>query len=148
MSGTAAQIIHVSTTNENYSIALELLIKCFSNTCLTVHHHVHKLFSSPPIVKESTELLRALLDNVQKHLRILQQLKEPTDKWDMLIIYLVSSKLNAITKQKWKLKVIKERASITEQLIEFLNMRCEFLKALYSIQAKAASGRNAISKPS
>jgi len=150
-----AQIIHaVSTTNENYSISLELLIKRFSNKHLTVHHHVHELFNSSPIVKESTELLHALLDNVQKHLRVLQQLKKFTNKLDVLIIYLlfiiylVSSKLNAMTKQEWKLKIIKERAFITKQLIEFLNMRCEFLEALHSIQAKAASGRNAMSKPS
>jgi len=147
LTGTAAQVIHaLPTTNENYIIALELLTKRFSNTRLTVHHHVHELFNAPPITKESAELLRALVDNFQKNLRVLEQLKEPTDKWDTLMIYLISSKLDATTKQEWELKVAKEKASTTKQLFEFLNIRCEFLEALH--RTKVLSTRSSTQKSS
>jgi len=96
LSGCAAQVIHsLQTTNENYSIALELLTKRFSNLRLTIHHHC-----------ESAEMLRALSDIFQKHLRVLQQLKKLVDMWDTLIIYLVTSKLDPTTKKEWELKVI------------------------------------------
>jgi len=71
------------------------------------------------------------VDNFQKNLRVLEQLKKPTNKWDVLMIYLIFNKLDTTTKQEWELKVVKEKASITKQLFEFLNMRCEFLEALY-----------------
>lgn len=72
LSGAAAQTIHsLQITNKNYLIALELLTKRFQNTRLTIHYHVHELFSLSPIPKESAELLRALLDNFQKNLRVL-----------------------------------------------------------------------------
>jgi len=132
LSGCAAQVIHsLQTTNENYSIALELLTKRFSNLRLTIHQHVHELFDTPPILKESAEMLRALSDNFQKHLRVLQQLKEPVDKWDTLIIYLVTSKLDSTTKKEWELKVIQEKASTVKQLMEFFDTRCQFLEALH-----------------
>jgi len=92
-------------------------------------------------------LLRALLDNVQKHLRVLE-LKEPIDKWDTLIIYLISSKLDSNTKQEWELKVIKEKASTIKQMFEFLNMRCEFLEALQPAQTKTLATRSSTQKSS
>ncbi|XP_018369742.1 PREDICTED: uncharacterized protein LOC108765485 [Trachymyrmex cornetzi] len=108
----------------------------FSNLRLTIHHPIHELFNTPPILKESAELLRALLDNFQKHLRVLQQLKEPVDKWDTLIIYLMTSKLDPVTKKEWELKVVQEKLSTTKQLVEFINTRCEFLEALHPAQSR------------
>ncbi|KYN18872.1 hypothetical protein ALC57_08802 [Trachymyrmex cornetzi] len=75
LSGSAAQVIHsLQTTNENYPIALELLTKRFQNLRLTIHYHVQELFNISPIPKESADMLRALSDNIQKYLRVLQQL--------------------------------------------------------------------------
>lgn len=69
LSGAAAQVIDsLQVTVENYSIALELLKRRFENKRLTIHYHVHELFNLTPIVKESSELLRVLLDNFQKNL--------------------------------------------------------------------------------
>lgn len=79
-------------------------------------------------------------------MRVLQQLKEPTDKWDTLIIYLIASKLDSATKKEWELKVIKEKASTTQQFIEFLNTRCEFLKALYPTQTKTLPAKGSTQK--
>lgn len=142
LSGSAAKTIHsLQTTNENYPIALELLTKRFQNLRLTIQHHVHELFNTLPAPKESADSLRALTDNFQKHLRVLQQLKEPTDKWDTLIVYLITSKLDLTTKKEWELKVIQEKASTTKQLMEFLNTRCEFLEALQPIHAKVSSAK-------
>jgi len=154
LSGSAAQTIHsLQITNENYPIALELLTKRFQNTRLTVHHHVHELFNLSPMPRESAELLRTLSDGFQKHLRVLQQLKEPTDKWDTLIIYLIVNKLDSATKKEWELKVIQDKWSTTDQLIKFLNTRCEFLEALNPTHVKVVgktlsqrSGYNCVNK--
>lgn len=51
---------------------------------------------------------------------MLQQSKELTDKWDTLIIYLVTSMLDPATKGKQNLKVIQEKAFTINQLFEFL----------------------------
>ncbi|XP_018396623.1 PREDICTED: uncharacterized protein LOC108774892 [Cyphomyrmex costatus] len=141
LSGSASQVIEsLQTTNENYDIALELLTNRFSNLRLTIHHHIHELFSTPPIPKESAELLRALLDNFQKHLRVLQQLKEPVD-----------NKLDSVTRKEWELKVVQDKLSTTTQLIEFINTRCEYLEALRPAQVtnnlvKAATQKTNVNK--
>ncbi|XP_011165898.1 uncharacterized protein LOC105200169 [Solenopsis invicta] len=147
LSGSEAQVIHsLQTTNENYPTALELLTKRFQNVRLTIHHHVHELFNTPFILKESAESLRVLTDNFQKHLRVLQQLKESVDKWDTLIIYLITSKLDSVTKKEWELKVIQEKASTTKQLVKFLNTQCEFLKALQSVHTKTTPAKVVVQK--
>ncbi|XP_012234575.1 uncharacterized protein [Linepithema humile] len=84
----------------------------------------------------------------QKNLRVLQQLKEPTDKWDTLIVYLITSKLDTTTKKEWELKVINERLCTTNQLIEFLNARCEFLEALHPGPSKATFAKISTQKSS
>jgi len=88
-------------------------------------------------------MLRALSDNFQKHLRVLQQLKEPVDKWDTLIIYLITSKLDPTTKKEWELKVIQEKASTVKQLMEFLDTRCQFLEALHPTHRKVIQAKDA-----
>lgn len=147
LSGSAAKVINsLQTTNENYQIALELLTKRFENTRLTIQHHVHELFSIPSIPKESAELLRALLDNFKEHLRVLKQLKEPTDKWDTLIIYLITSKLDPVTKKEWELKVIREKVSTIDQMENFLNERCEYLESIYPSPSRAPMVKSSIQK--
>ncbi|KYN50342.1 hypothetical protein ALC62_14061, partial [Cyphomyrmex costatus] len=140
LSDSAAQVIHsLQTTNENYPIALELLTKRFQNLRLTIHYHVKELFDIPPIPKESAEMLRALSDDFQKHLRVLQQLKEPVDKWDTLIIYLVTRKLDPTTKKEWELKVAQEKLSTIKQLMGFLDTRCQFLEFLHPAHGKVST---------
>ncbi|XP_018406879.1 PREDICTED: uncharacterized protein LOC108782971 [Cyphomyrmex costatus] len=70
---------------------------------------------------------------------MLQQLKEPIDKWDTLIIYLVASKLDATTKGKWDLKVIQDKAATIDQLFQFLTSRCEYLEARYPTHSKTST---------
>lgn len=91
-------------------------------------------------------MLRALSDNFQKHLRVLQQLREPVDKWDTLIIYLVTSKLDPTTKKEWELKVVQEKTSTIRQLIEFLDTRCQFLETLHPTRKKVIQAKVSIQK--
>ncbi|KYN43259.1 hypothetical protein ALC56_02322, partial [Trachymyrmex septentrionalis] len=70
-------------------------------------------------------------------------LKEPVDKWDTLIIYLISGKLDLVTKKEWELK---EKTSTTKQLIEFINTQCELLETLHPAQIKATLAKASTQK--
>lgn len=53
------------------------------------------------VYKDSAIELRVLLENAQKHLRVLKQFKEPVDHWDTLVIHLIITKVDkAINREK------------------------------------------------
>lgn len=76
---------------ENYKIAWEALCNRFDSKRLLVFNHVRSLFNLEHITRESASSLRYLIDNVFEHLKCLNTLGEPTDKWDSLLIYLIQS---------------------------------------------------------
>lgn len=87
---------------ENYQIAWALLCERYNNDRILINNHVQALFGIDQITKESSKALRNLIDIINKNLRALKTLKLPTEHWDVLIIHLVSTKLDAITFREWE----------------------------------------------
>lgn len=130
LTGKAKQVIEsIEITRENYKIAVELLNNRFQNKRLAINHHVKAIFELNNVQRDSITSLRELSDGLVKHLRALKNLKEPVDNWDTLIIYLISSKFDIITKREWEAKVIAENLKTTRELSEFLSTKCQILEA-------------------
>nr|CAI5867734.1 unnamed protein product [Callosobruchus analis] len=74
-----------------------------------------------------------LTDNLQKHLRSLASLGEPVESWSTLLIYLITKKLDFASERAWEEYVISKKIispTITDDLIKFLNQRCQLLEAI------------------
>ncbi|XP_043461973.1 uncharacterized protein LOC122498348 [Leptopilina heterotoma] len=131
--GKAKEYINAfEITENNYDIAIDLLKKRYHNSRLIIQHHIQQLFNLPQVNKDIAGSLRALSDGLQKHTRILKQLKEPVDTWDTLLIYLASTKLDIITKREWELKVVSSKLSKLTEFLEFLDTRCQMMEAISS----------------
>ncbi|KAJ8980990.1 hypothetical protein NQ317_015810 [Molorchus minor] len=78
----------------NYTIAWELLCNRYNNKRLLINTHIKALFNLNAVVKDSASSLRTLGDSVLKHLRTLETLGQPIDKWDPLIIYIITTKFD------------------------------------------------------
>lgn len=103
LEGEAARIIsNLEVSAANYSDAWRLLLDRYDNKRLLISHHLTSLFNTQSISRESERSLRYLIDHVTKNLRALHSLGQETDKWDLLIIHLVSSKLDTQTLTKWE----------------------------------------------
>lgn len=99
----AAQVIKsVEFTRENYAVAWELLTNRYDNCKLLIHNHVKAIFSMQSLHKESSFHIRKMIDNVLKNLRALKTLGEPTESWDTLIIYIITSKLDSTIEKEWE----------------------------------------------
>ncbi|KAJ8982419.1 hypothetical protein NQ317_017221, partial [Molorchus minor] len=115
----------LETTAANYTAAWKLLVDRYDNKRL-------KLFNLMLIHKESYVHLRQFLDNLNKHLRALECLKEPVKSWDTLLIYLVSIKLDNYTRREWEIFVKKHPTATTmNHLLEFLNKRANLLETIH-----------------
>lgn len=141
LSGSARQVISaLEFTAENYEYAWELLLNRFQNERLLVNNHVKALFSLPKINKESSFLIRKLIDSVTRNLRSLKSLEEPTDSWDTLIIHIMVSKLDPVTEREWEtykgnltsiFKADKPKQKLKlNDLLTFLNNRADLLDSL------------------
>ncbi|XP_028042685.1 uncharacterized protein LOC114252404, partial [Bombyx mandarina] len=103
LEGDAARIISkLEVSSSNYRDAWSLLCERYNNKRLLINYHLSALINVQPIARESERSLRFLVDHVTKNLRALSSLELPTDKWDILLIFLLSSKLDNVTLIKWE----------------------------------------------
>lgn len=130
LEGSAALVIKsIEFTSQNYKIAWELLCQRYDNKKILINNHLKALFKIESIAKESHRSLRYLIDVVTKNLRALTTLGQPVDQWDTLIIYMVSTKLDSVSSNKWEehKNTLSDLPSLNE-FLEFLRNRADVLE--------------------
>ncbi|XP_063360244.1 uncharacterized protein LOC134649428 [Cydia amplana] len=130
-SSAALVIQSLDFSSDNYHKAWQLVSERYDNPRLLINNHIQALFNLEPMQHESSSLLRNMVDVTNKNLRALGTLGEPTDHWDTLVIYIMSKKLDLVTKREWE----EHRNLLTgsptlQQYITFLNSRADLLESL------------------
>lgn len=145
LEGGAAQVIRsIEFTSNNYSIAWQLIRERYDNKRLLIFNHVKALFNIEQIHKESSHKLRTLIDTFSKHLHSLQQLNQPTEYWDVLLIHIITLKLDSITLREWENNKSNEKKNVPtlDDLKTFLKSRADFLETLESNQNDKRQANN------
>lgn len=117
-------------SSENYVTAWDLLCARYNNSRLLVHNHIKSLFEMETLSKESATGLRNLTDNVYKHLRALETLKQPVQHWDTLLIFVITSKLDKQTIREWEKRKISEEFPKLDDLSDFIRTRADWLETI------------------
>lgn len=129
----------------NYDVAWKLICDRYDNKRMLISNHVKSLFNVQQVQRDASSSfhLKRLVDNFVKNLRSLTTLGEPTNNWDTLLIYMLSSKFDPQTLTEWeKFKVIHENQSLMfDDLLKFTRNRIELLETLEQT-------RNKFTKPS
>lgn len=132
LKGNALEIIkNIDFNGDNYEMAWNLLCERYNNSRLLVNNHVQALFNVEPVSKESSSSLRHLIDTINKNIRALKTLNEPTEHWDTLLVYMMSNKLDAITSRNWE----EHRSTLSKspslsQFCEFINNKADLLETI------------------
>lgn len=127
----AQQVIRsIEVSSNNYEVAWKMLQERYENKKLIIHNHLKAIFDHPSVIKESHSHLRSLFDNVTKHIRSLNSLGLNTDSWDCIIIYIMSSKLDNITRREWERFKCSEELPTIKDLNIFLKEKCDMLEKL------------------
>lgn len=90
-------------------MCLEHLKERYQNKRIIIHNHLRELSDIPPIKRESYVALQKLLDSLQKHTRALASLGQKADRWDTMLVYLLTTKLDCITKREFEEVTQKKR---------------------------------------
>ncbi|XP_067215149.1 uncharacterized protein [Linepithema humile] len=113
----------------NYQTAWKTLKERFEDHKALSHYHVRGLFELSAMTRDSLTSLRQLIDQTTNHLLALKNLGEAVDSWDSMIVYLLSTKLDAYTKREWDKRALQLNEKPTfKEIIEFLNSHCKYLE--------------------
>ncbi|XP_058817717.1 uncharacterized protein LOC131681029 [Topomyia yanbarensis] len=109
---------------------VEALEGRYSNEYLLKKRHLQALFDIPRMKKESAATLHGLVDEFERHTKILHHLGEPTDAWSTILEHLLCTRLHDDSLKAWE-----DHASVTENpnfacLIDFLQRRTRVLESI------------------
>nr|XP_029734311.1 uncharacterized protein LOC115269623 [Aedes albopictus] len=134
LSNAALQLIQtIPISANNYPVAWKLLVDHFQNPARLKQTYVDSLFDFYPLKRESAAELHSLAEKFEANVKVLQQLGERTEFWDVLLIRLLSTRLDSTTRRDWEEFASSKGTVIFKDLLAFIQRR---VTVLQSIQAK------------
>ncbi|XP_076298339.1 uncharacterized protein LOC143217688 [Lasioglossum baleicum] len=129
ITGDAVGVIEsLELSDENYNVAWNLLQERYNNTRVIVQTHIRKILELPVMTKENLLELRQIADGTAKHVCALTSLKRPADKWNDLLVYIITSKLDTVTVREWQNSLTGAELPTLHELLTFLQHRCQMLE--------------------
>ncbi|XP_045466602.1 uncharacterized protein LOC123675299 [Harmonia axyridis] len=132
----------IEVSDRNYSLAWESLVKRYQNKRIIVNTHIKALFDLPIVMKNSAASLRQLTDKINQHLGALANLKLPTGQWDIILVHLITSKLDNSLNLEWENSLQNDELPSYQELISFLDKKCFTLETLSDSNNKKPSYQN------
>ncbi|XP_018400687.1 PREDICTED: uncharacterized protein LOC108778090 [Cyphomyrmex costatus] len=103
---TSSVISALKISAANYQIAWDALKERYDNRRMIVHTHIKAILDLSSLTKGDSTELRRIADGAIRHVQALKALKCPTAHWDDLLVYILTTKFDARTLQKWQSSLI------------------------------------------
>ena len=129
-------------TEDNYPKALASLKKVYDNECLIFFDNISKLFDLPEITKPSASALRSMIDTVSAIYDSLLSIGDDKKITNAILIHLVMSKVDPVTKSKWEEQLDFEKLPLWSDCEAALNKRFQHISADESSSSRPGSSRN------
>jgi len=94
-----------------------------------------RFIAQPNINTESACGLRSLIDTSKECIRALQTLGLPVQHWDGILVFLMSQRLDPVSRQFWELSMLDTNVPILQDFLKFLESRARALAASGESQA-------------
>ncbi|XP_062713282.1 uncharacterized protein LOC134290227 [Aedes albopictus] len=131
LAGEALKLIQtIPISNEQYPVAWNLLVNHYQNDRRLKRTYVQSLFEFPCLKRETAVELHSLIEKFQANVKVLKQLGERTEHWDVLLIHLLSTRLDSVTRRDWEEYAEANDVNKFQQLIEFLQRRVNVLETV------------------
>ncbi|KOB69703.1 Uncharacterized protein OBRU01_15500 [Operophtera brumata] len=130
LSGEAEQLLrHVPLTAASYQESWSMLSRRYNNKKYLSNSLLKRFVNHPSIGTESSDALKNLLDITSDTLNGLRNLGIDVNSWDTIVIYLVTSKLDAESRKLWETKIgSSDELPALKELKEFLETRFRSLE--------------------
>ncbi|XP_024871088.1 uncharacterized protein LOC112454106, partial [Temnothorax curvispinosus] len=149
VTGEAFQVIGgLATTAANYENAWDLLLNNYEHPRLLINTHLSQLLDFPAVLKDKPATMRQLIVHVRTHLKALEILELPVDKWDELLIHLLKNRMDYNTQKSWEeeTKKDKENRPTLENFLTFLNEQVRTLEIIDKTKGKSEASKTSAGK--
>ncbi|XP_076660966.1 uncharacterized protein LOC143364562 [Halictus rubicundus] len=149
LTGKAAACIEcLSTTDANYSDAIELLKEKFDCKRRVLLKHCNAIRAIPKLSTDSPESLGNLVDTIRQNLRALKNLGINVASWDCILISIILWKINPDTAWHWELSLRDKQMPSYNHLLDFLEKRanCAAVPQRRSVAASEPHNRSSSAK--
>ncbi|XP_046404409.1 uncharacterized protein LOC124169753 isoform X1 [Ischnura elegans] len=137
LTGEAHQLIeNLPITSENFKVAWEIICKRYYNLKLIATAHMKSLFSLPSMKRESVNELRMVLNQLVSNYNAIEALKLDTPLHEVLLSQLLLEKIDEQTCKEWEVKANNQQFPRLDELIEFLEAKCQALEVVKSNQTQ------------
>ncbi|XP_065078747.1 uncharacterized protein LOC135701754 [Ochlerotatus camptorhynchus] len=149
LAGEAKALIDpLRITKDNHQVAWDTLLKRYNNNKLLKKKQVQALIKLPSLSKESITDLHKLVDGFDRVIRTLDQIIAPADYKDLLLVELLSTRLDPATRRRWEEHSSTKQQDTLKDLQEFLQRRMQILEALPAkVEAKVEQFQQLKRKP-
>lgn len=140
--GEAEQLVrHIPITEDNYVQCWELLKNRYSNKKYLVNCILNRFFGQNRVYNESASSLKEILDTTTECINALKGLKIDVSTWDIIIIHVVSFKLDPETRKQWEVTISSDSSGELPTLDQFKSfLECRF-RALEFIEPNRFQGQ-------
>ena len=94
-------ISSLTIKNTNYSVALTISRKRYENKKVIFREHIHSIVSFNAIKCENATMWK-LIKTTDKNVSCLQNLGVDAEAWDPIPFYLITERLDAVTRKDWE----------------------------------------------
>ncbi|XP_065368751.1 uncharacterized protein LOC135961183 [Calliphora vicina] len=129
-------------TEQNYSKALASLKRVYDNPCLIFYDNIRQLFHLQEITKPSSSALRSMIDTVSAIYDSLLSIGDDKAITNAIIIHLVMTKVDPITRTKWEEQLNYEKLPLWSDCEEALNRRYQHISAEEASGSRPQSNKN------
>lgn len=106
LSGEAEGLLrHIPITSSNYATCWTKLENRYNNKKYLANCIIKRLMSQKNIVTESSSAVKELLDTSNECLHALRNLGIMVEHWDIIVIYVLSLKLDTESRKQWEIKI-------------------------------------------
>nr|XP_029722497.1 uncharacterized protein LOC115263335 [Aedes albopictus] len=131
LSESALQLIQtIPISAINYPVAWNLLLEHFQNPARLKQNYVDAIFEFQSLRKESASELHSLVEKFEANVKVLKQLGERIEHWDLLLIRLLSTRLDPTTRRDWEDFATTKPAVTFKDLTGFIQRRVTVLQSL------------------
>lgn len=135
LSGEPEQLLRqIPISNANYERCWEQLNARYNNKRYISHYILKRLLSQRNLNNESAVSLKELIDNTDDCLKALSNIGIDVRTWDIIVIHIITLKLDPESRKQWELKVTSDNSSDSlptfDQFKDFLTSRYRALEFL------------------
>ncbi|KAJ8928095.1 hypothetical protein NQ314_019375 [Rhamnusium bicolor] len=94
----------LSLTSANLQVAIKILTERYENKLATIYSHIKGLVELPSITKSNPTSLREFVVSIKQNTESLKNLQVPVESWNLILVYILSQKLDFHTRKAYELE--------------------------------------------